>query len=139
MAEIITRQAELFLYSVGYGILLGVWYELFRTLRKTFVHRDGAVHVEDVLFCVVGTAGLFLLFQRYNQGQMRFYVLAGIGAGGLFYFLMLSWIVQNIFMFFWKLFLKLPGKVLERISRPIRIIVNSMVLEYNYHWQKRKK
>ena len=86
MAEIIVEQARLFLVSMIYGILLGVWYEVFRTVRKEIVHGEKMVHLEDVIFCFSAAAGLFLLFQIYNQGRIRFYVLTGIFVGNTGFF-----------------------------------------------------
>lgn len=40
IAEEIIRQLQLFSLSGAYGVLLGIWYEFFRILRKTFVHKN---------------------------------------------------------------------------------------------------
>lgn len=50
IADIIIKQIHLFFISGLYGILLGLWYEFFRTLRKNFVHKNKMVHLEDVIF-----------------------------------------------------------------------------------------
>ena len=47
IADIIIKQIHLFFISGLYGILLGLWYEFFRTLRKNFVHKNKMVHLED--------------------------------------------------------------------------------------------
>ena len=66
IADIIIKQIHLFFISGLYGILLGLWYEFFRTLRKNFVHKNKMVHLEDVIFCFTAAIGLFILFQVYN-------------------------------------------------------------------------
>lgn len=86
MAEIIVQQSSLFLISMLYGVILGVWYDFFRAVRKKVSHRNRTVHMEDVVFCLSAAAGLFLLFQIYNQGRIRFYVLLGLFAGAVAYF-----------------------------------------------------
>lgn len=73
IAEEIIRQLQLFSLSGVYGVLLGIWYEFFRILRKTFVHKNRIVHLEDIIFCLTAAIGLFILFQVYNQGMIRFY------------------------------------------------------------------
>ena len=50
IAEEIIRQLQLFSLSGVYGVLLGIWYEFFRILRKTFVHKNRIVHLEDIIF-----------------------------------------------------------------------------------------
>ena len=57
IADIIIKQIHLFFISGLYGILLGLWYEFFRTLRKNFVHKNKMVHLEDVIFCFTAAIG----------------------------------------------------------------------------------
>ena len=45
IADIIIKQIHLFFISGLYGILLGLWYEFFRTLRKNFVHKNKMVPI----------------------------------------------------------------------------------------------
>ena len=90
MAEIIVQQSSLFLISVLYGVILGLWYDFFRAVRRKISHRNRTVHMEDIVFCLSAAAGLFLLFQIYNQGSIRFYVLLGLFAGAMGYFFLLS-------------------------------------------------
>ena len=90
IAEEIIRQLQLFSLSGAYGVLLGIWYEFFRILRKTFVHKNRIVHLEDIIFCLTAAIGLFILFQVYNQGMIRFYCLFGVEGGVLLYFFVLS-------------------------------------------------
>ena len=59
IAEEIIRQLQLFSLSGAYGVLLGIWYEFFRILRKTFVHKNRIVHLEDIIFCLTAAIGLF--------------------------------------------------------------------------------
>lgn len=127
MAEIITSQAVLFLRSVGYGLLLGIWYEVFRVLRQLFIHRDSLVHMEDAVFCFSGAAGLFFLFQLYNRGSMRFYILLGLALGGGCYFLVLYKPVQWLLKQVVKLAVIIPGKLAGMFCIPLKLIMNSIV------------
>ena len=140
IAEIIAAQLHLFWINVIYGILLGIWYEFFRILRKNFAHKDRIVHLEDIIFCVTASLGIFILFQVYNQGMVRFYCLVGMECGVLFYFFICSeWTGKGISLFvnifskmmkivgsilFWpvKLIVKNAGKMLKNMRRTIKII-----------------
>ena len=51
--------------------------------------------MEDIVFCLSAAAGLFLLFQIYNQGSIRFYVLLGLFAGAMGYFFLLSALMEK--------------------------------------------
>ncbi len=127
MAAIILEQARLFLVSVLYGIVLGIWYEVFRSIRKEVVHREGMVHLEDAVFCFSAAAGLFLLFQIYNQGSIRFYVLTGIFVGNVGYFFLLSGLVGKILRGCVGACFRLSRKTGGFIGRPVKIIVNYLV------------
>ena len=134
IADIIIKQIHLFFISGLYGILLGLWYEFFRTLRKNFVHKNKMVHLEDAAI------GLFILFQVYNQGMVRFYCLVGLECGAVFYFLVLSEVIGKLFSVFIKIISKIvkitggiilfPGKVivkntgkmLKNMRRTVKII-----------------
>lgn len=140
IADIIIKQIHLFFISGLYGILLGLWYEFFRTLRKNFVHKNKMVHLEDMIFCFTAAIGLFILFQVYNQGMVRFYCLVGLECGAVFYFLVLSEVIGKLFSVFIKIISKIvkitegiilfPGKVivkntgkmLKNMRRTVKII-----------------
>lgn len=126
MAEIIVQQSSLFLISMLYGVILGVWYDFFRAVRKKVSHRNRTVHMEDVVFCLSAAAGLFLLFQIYNQGRIRFYVLLGLFAGAVAYFFVLSVPVEKIMELIVGAATFLLGKAAGILFLPVKIIVNSI-------------
>ena len=119
IADIIIKQIHLFFISGLYGILLGLWYEFFRTLRKNFVH------LEDVIFCFTSAIGLFILFQVYNQGMVRFYCLVGLECGAVFYFLVLSEVIGKLFSVFIKIISKIVKITGEIILFPGKVIVKN--------------
>lgn len=127
MAEIIVRQAKLFMISALYGMALGVWYDFFRAVRKKISHRNHVVHLEDIVFCVSAAAGLFLLFQICNQGSIRFYVLLGLFAGAMLYFAAGSPLVEKGMGVIVGSILFLLQKTGKLIKAPVKIIVNSLL------------
>lgn len=135
MAEIITEQSGLFIISMLYGCFLGVWYDFFRVLRKKIAHKTRFVHLEDVVFCFSAAAGLFVLFQVYNQGRIRFYVLLGLEFGALCYFFLLERIVEKIISLLIELVcigLSIPGKC---IGYPAKLIVKSILNVLKKTWR----
>lgn len=125
IADIIIKQISLFVISGLYGILLGLWYEFFRTLRKVFVHKNRMVHLEDVIFCFTAAIGLFALFQIYNQGMIRFYCLLGLECGAVFYFLVLSEVTGRFFSIFIKIISKIIKIVGKIILFPEKVIMKN--------------
>ena len=64
---------------------------------------------EDVIFCFTAAIGLFILFQVYNQGMVRFYCLVGLECGAVFYFLVLSEVIGKLFSVFIKIISKIEN------------------------------
>ena len=105
IADIIIKQIHLFFISGLYGILLGLWYEFFRTLRKNFVHKNKMVHLEDVIFCFTAAIGLFILFQVYIKIISKIVKITG-----------------EIILFPGKVIVKNTGKMLKNMRRTVKII-----------------
>lgn len=76
-------QAELALYALGVGFLIGLLYALFTPLRSALRRRRWALFACDVLFCAAGAVLTFLFLLDYNGGTVRAYLLASEGAGFL--------------------------------------------------------
>lgn len=127
MAEMIVQQWRLFMISALYGAALGVWYDFFRAVRRKISHKDRTVHLEDVIFSLTAAAGLFLLFQICSRGEIRFYVLAGLFAGALLYFFLLSPLVEKgmEFLVGAAVFLLLAAS--RTLVFPIKFIVKSLL------------
>lgn len=64
-------QTEIFLYAIGAGFLLGLFYAVLMLLRKLFRHHTGVVIAEDVLFCVLAAFFTFLFLFDFNNGRVR--------------------------------------------------------------------
>lgn len=62
-----------------------VYYDFFRILRILKKHAVWMIAVEDLVYCL-GCGCLILAFSyKYMQGQVRFYVLAGMAVGAGLY------------------------------------------------------
>lgn len=135
MANIITEQSGLFLISMLYGVILGVWYDFFRVLRKRITHKNRFVHAEDVIFCFSAAAGLFILFQVYNQGRIRFFVLLGLEIGSLLYFFLFGRIVEKGISLLIEIFC-LGLSILQKcVGTPVKLIVKSILNILKKTWR----
>ncbi len=84
------NQAYLFALFIVNGILIGILFDIFRILRKTFKTSDFITYIEDIIYWIItGFLTLFFIF-RYNNGEIRLYIFVGIILGGLMYMLTLS-------------------------------------------------
>lgn len=113
---IATQIYSLVIFTIS-GIAIGVFFDIFRILRRSFKTSDLVTYIEDILFWIIsGTFFLYVLF-KFNNGQIRNYVIIGLFLGIAFYILAIS-----------KYFIKISVKAIEIIKKillyPIRIIIS---------------
>jgi len=86
MVEItITSGCLFFVYSLVFGFLMGMYYELFRILRRLLPENTIAVVVEDILFCLSVTVLYICLVYCANYGFTRSYSLIAAFTGFYLY------------------------------------------------------
>lgn len=84
------NQVYVFIAFILNGFLIGIIFDCFRILRKSFKTQDFVTYIEDILFGI--TTGLLILYSifKFNNGELRFYLFLGIFFGLLLYFLVFS-------------------------------------------------
>lgn len=119
----IYNQAQLFLVFIINGIIIGILFDFFRILRKSFKTSDFTTYIEDILFWILtGFSILFTLF-KFNNGEIRLYMFFAIAIGILFYILIFSSYIIKLnvsIIFFLKKTIK---KILFYIYIPIKSIL----------------
>lgn len=72
------------------GALIGILFDIFRILRKTFKTPDFITYIEDILFWILtGVILLFTIF-TFNNGEIRIYIFIGLIFGFIMYLLTIS-------------------------------------------------
>ena len=99
----VINQAHLFLIFLLNGISIGLLFDFFRILRKSFNTKDFMTYIEDVCFWLLtGLLILYFIF-IFNNGEIRIYMFVSIILGFTIYILTLSkYIVKvsvNIILF----------------------------------------
>ena len=117
------QQAWLFLSTVIIGAGLGLFYDVFRVLRKTAPHRSFAVQFEDLLFWLAVTALVFYFMLHSNYGEIRFFSLLGIAIGGILYFATISRPVLKVSVAVVNFLKRVIAATLRIILLPLRLIV----------------
>lgn len=86
----ITNQAFLFLIFTLDGLIIGLLFDFFRILRKSFKTPNFVTYIEDILFWILtGFLVLYSIF-TFNNGEIRFFIFLGIGIGIILYMLIFS-------------------------------------------------
>lgn len=104
------------------GFLIGLLFDSFRILRKTFKTSDLITGVEDVLFWLLtGLLTIFSIF-KFNNGNIRVYIILGIFIGITIYMLVFSKSVVNILTKVITYIKKIVLFIIKLISYPFNII-----------------
>lgn len=142
----VQNQTYLFLVFSLTGVIIGVLFDFFRILRKSFKTTDLITCIEDIIFWIL--AGILILYNiwYFNNGEIRAFIILGIVLGIIIYILTLSNIIVKIFyiivnflkMLIMKLFkiLELPFKPIVLIYKKICVIISNIVKKIT---NKRKK
>lgn len=119
----INNQAQLFLVFIINGIIIGIFFDFFRILRKSFKTNDITTYIEDFLFWILtGFSILFTLF-KFNNGEIRLYIFFAIAIGILLYMLIFSSHIIRINVSIIIFFKKCLKKLLFYIYIPIKYVL----------------
>ena len=117
------------------GVVIGVVFDIFRIIRKSFKTSDIITYIEDILFwCLTGFILLFSIF-AFNQGELRAYVFIGIILGIIFHLLV-------FFFFFVKIFVAILQFCKKILGIPFRATVQftkKYILRPSYHFLEKIK
>lgn len=113
------NQAYIFFIYVLSGILIGIFFDLFRILRKSFNTPDIVTYIEDTIFWIL--TGIFLLYItfKFNNGEIRAYIFLGLIIGITFYILLFSKYFIKINVKIMLILKKIVGKI---IIWPLKLI-----------------
>lgn len=108
-------QWELFLYAGLLGVLLGAYYDVFRIIRYLTAQGKRQTFFWDLFYFFSSGVATFLFLLAANQGQMRFYLLAGELIGWCLYHLTLG----QATLFISRLVVKVLQRIFSWIKRHV--------------------
>ena len=119
-------QAYLFIVFSLTGVIIGLLFDFFRILRRSFKTSNIITYFEDVLFWIL--TGVLILYNiwYFNNGEIRIYMFLGIIMGLLIYMLTLSNIIVSLFSKILKMLiriLEIPFKTIISIFHKIITII----------------
>lgn len=121
----VENQAYLFLIFSLTGVIIGILFDIFRVLRKSFKTSNIITYIEDIMFWILtGTLILYNIWY-FNDGEIRFFMFLGMIMGILIYILTLS----NLFIKINSSILEILKKIIGTLSiifRPIMSIFNKI-------------
>lgn len=120
-----SEQLTIFCAALGLGFLLGVLYDIFRTIRLSLTNAKPAVVIFDLLYFSLFGLATFLFILALNKGEVRSYIIAGELIGAVFYYISfgiaaikftdrLTKLLKRFYAFLFKVF-SAPFRLLKRI------------------------
>ena len=116
------NQAYLFLIFILNGILIGITFDIFRILRKSFNTPNFITYIEDTLFWIVSAIIVMYSLFVFNNGQFRAYIFVGILLGIAIYMLFFSKIIIKISVKVIAVIKSIIMFVFKIISYPLNIV-----------------
>lgn len=101
------NQTYLFAIFLLNGFLIGLLFDIFRILRRSFKTNDFITYLEDITFWIM--TGFIILYSifKFNNGELRGFLFVGIIIGTLMYMLIFSKIFMKVNLYIINLFKKL--------------------------------
>lgn len=120
------NQIYVFIVFILNGVLIGLLFDCFRALRKSFKTPDMITYIEDIIFGILSGILILSSIMRFNDGEIRVYLFLGIILGLTLYLLIFSRIFikvsVSLITFFIKiinLIILIPVKFIYRLFRKI--------------------
>lgn len=148
--SILAELFSLLIFTIS-GMIIGILFDIFRILRKSFHTPDFVTYIEDFIFWLL--TGCFLLFLLFciGNGEIRIYMVLGLLIGSIFYLICISKffikisvpIVVFIKTIIYKILeivlfpFKILGKIIRKIIKPITFFVIN--LKKRTHNSKKKE
>ncbi len=127
MSQEIFTELAVFMQSFLAGVTVILAYDMLRILRKVIRHGTILLAIEDLLYWIGCALFLFQVLFRINDGQIRWYSLAGIAMGMMLYNFTLSAILVKYTSAVIQRILKLSGNFILFVTRPFRWILKKIM------------
>ena len=104
------------------GIIIGIFFDLFRILRQSFKTSDIVTYIEDIIFGIL--TGIFLIFIIFifDNGELRAFTFIALVLGAILYLLTISRYFIRINVNILTFLKKVIVKTFIIISYPFKII-----------------
>lgn len=99
MNSLIINQITILCIFAATGLCIGILFDFFRILRKSFKTCDIITYIEDILFWIISGIMLVFTILKYTDGGIRIYMILGLIVGIVIYFCIISKIIRFIFTY----------------------------------------
>ena len=124
MNTLVLNQTQVFLIFIFCGTFIGLLFDTFRILRKSFKTPDIITYIEDILFWLLTCIFLAYAIFHYNNGEIRAYLFIGLFIGITLYILLLSKFIITISVNIIGTIKKIITYMFHFIAYPITFIIS---------------
>ena len=132
----INNQAILFLIFSLNGIIIGLLFDFFRILRKSFKTSNIVTYIQDILFWIFTGITIILFMYNFSGGCIRLFMFIGMVLGLLIYFLTISKLVINVFVYILNMFKSILCYVIKKIQIPICFFWSIIKISCKFFYKK---
>lgn len=118
----INNQALLFLIFSLNGVIIGLLFDFFRILRKSFKTSNVVTYFQDVLFWILTGISIIYFMYNFSDGTIRLYMIIGLIMGFMLYMLTVSTYIIRLFVFIIELIKTCIIRIIKIIYIPIKFI-----------------
>lgn len=135
----ITSETILFLIFLLDGAIVGLLFDIFRILRRSFKTPDFITYIEDIGFGILSGAILIFSIIIFNKGELRLFIFLGIILGLAIYMLTISKYVVKISVKIIRFITKIVITILKIILSPLILIIKKIEKELKKCKNKQKE
>ena len=135
-------QTKGFLLSLGFGFLMGIFYDLVRIVRISISKSKKVILVFDLLYFVFLGFCSYLFFLVVNEGDIRAFLLLGEGIGFSIYYFSLGVVVFTASEKILSITKKVISKILKIILLPFVWVfkkLKTLLEKFAKKWNKKSK
>lgn len=120
----ITVELQFFCWSILWGAIILLSYDVLRILRRLINHNSIFLAIEDLIFWVITSVFIFAMMYRENNGIIRGFAVMGMAIGMFLYHYLLSELLVKLVTSFILLLFRPFTIALRQIRRFIRFVVS---------------
>ena len=140
MNQVTINQAYLFLVFILNGILIGVIFDIFRILRRSFNTPNIITYIEDAIFWTLSALSVLYTLFVFNNGEIRGYIFIGLFLGIIVYMLFFSKTIIKVSVNILLFLKRIVCSVLKIIVYPIKVVFafiqNTFIVPAKYLYKK---
>ena len=116
----INNQAVLFLIFSLNGVIIGLIFDFFRILRKSFKTSNLMTSIQDIIFWIITGISVIFFMYNFSDGTIRFYMFLSLLFGFIIYILAISQYIIKIFVYIIKTVKTILNSIIKYITYPLK-------------------